>query len=754
MEPLASPQAGPARLPIRCDPSRDALAVGPAEAAVIGDLTLWAQDGSASDQLVQMTEGVLVDERRQPRETVHLPDQTNLEGEPIELETDRGRPARMRLRCHAPRHVSIELEAADDPLRLGASWSLGASEQLTGAGCRHCLRFEQSGRTILLGADRRYTGPYCPPDMLDVGGVPMGDYVPVPWLLSSASWAAWVECDGPGVELDLASEVALSVRAASGPLRLHLILDPTPASRLRRYCRLTGFPDLLPEWGYGHWKSRDVYSHESDVLEDFDGYREHRLPLDAIVLDSPWETQYNTWEFNPRQFPDPERLITGMRREGVRTVVWTTPWVNLESADGQRPPDPESERSHREPASNYAEGEAEGHFVKRPDGAPYVAKWWMGTGSPLDLTSERARRWWVDQARSVLALGVEGIKADDGEGYYFPDEVRFADGRSGAEAAWAYPRLYRETMQEALDAEHPHSGVLFARSGAAGAQRPGHVWGGDQLSDHWSLRALVAATLTAAASAISNWSHDVGGYLGRLLVEPCDPELFVRWAQFGCFTPLMQAHGRFEQEAWRYGGEVLAIFRETVLLHERLVPYILAAARTASRCGLPIIRPLPLADPGDDRGWTINDAYMFGPSLWVAPVLEAGVELRDCYLPRGTWLDFWTGARTEGGREVTVPAPLERIPIWVRAGSILPTHPAASVASGLGEDGVSTRPIEATLWGLPRAGRSKVRLADGTAIGWRAGEWTVEHPDGAPEREIHFAHRSLERPFDCRGGCR
>jgi len=612
------------------------------------------------------------------------------------------------------------------------------------------MRFDQTGRTIMLGADRRYTGPDCPSDMLEVGGVPMGDYVPTPWLLSSRGWAAWIECDGHGIELDLAADVSLSVRAASGPLRIHLLLDPTPASALRRYCRLTGFPDLLPEWAYGHWKSRDVYEHERDVLEDFDGYREHRVPLDAIVLDSPWETQYNTWEFNPWQFPDPEGLIRRMRADGVRTVVWTTPWVNLESVDGQRPPDPASERSHREPAHNYAEGAAAGHYVKQPDGSPFVAKWWMGTGSPIDFTSERARSWWIEQARSALRLGVEGIKADDGEGYYFPDEVRFADGRRGADAAWDYPRMYREAMQEALDLEHPDSGVLFARSGASGAQRPGIVWGGDQVSDHWSLQTLVAATLTAAASGISNFSHDVGGYLGKLLVEPCAPELFVRWAQFGCFTPLMQAHGRFEQEAWRYGGEVLEIFREFVLLHERLVPYILAAAATAHRCGLPIIRPLPLVDPTDDAGWTINDAYMFGPSLWVSPVLEEGEDMHRCHLPRGTWLDFWTGARVQGGRDVTVPTPLERIPVWVRAGSIIVTHPAESVRNGLGEAGVETRPVEATLWGRPRTGRAKVRLADGTTISWvRGAGWSLDRPEGAPPRAVSFGCRSLEAPFSC-----
>ena len=143
-------------------------------------------------------------------------------------------------------------------------------------------------------------------------------------------------------------------------------------------------------------------------------------------------------------------------------------------------------------------------------------------------------------------------------------------------------------MQRALDEAHPGRGVLFGRSGWTGQQAVGVTWGGDQVSDFWSLQTLVAATLTAAVSGFSNWSHDVGGYLGERLTDRCPKELLLRWVQFGCFTPLMQAHGRFQQEAWTYDRETLDVYRRYVLLHERLVPYVRAAAATAARCGLPI----------------------------------------------------------------------------------------------------------------------------------------------------------------------
>jgi alpha-glucosidase (family GH31 glycosyl hydrolase) len=499
---------------------------------------------------------------------------------------------------------------------------------------------------------------------------------------------------------------------------------------------MSGLRALLPEWGYGFWKSRDVYEHQDDVVEDYEGMREHEIPLDAVVWDSPWATQYNTWEINPYQFPDGVELIRRMRADGVRTVVWVTPWVNLDSSDGQIPPQPESDRLHREPAPNYAPGAAGGHFVRSADGEPFVTQWWMGTGSPVDFTSPGADEWWRSQARSLLALGVEGIKADDGEGYYMPDDVRFADGRTGAEAAWALGGLYRSSMQKALDEVHPGQGVVFGRSGWTGEQAVGLTWAGDQASDFWSLRVLVVATLAAASSGFSNWSHDVGGYLGHRLVERCPPELLVRWVQFGCFTPLMHAHGRMPQEPWRYSDRVLELYREYVRLHEQLVPYVRAAALTASRFGLPVVRPLCLVDPSDPRGWTITDAYGYGPALWVAPVLDEEAREREVALPRGEWIETWSGRRVVGGSEVVVDAPLERIPVWVRAGSIVVTYPACAVARGLGDVEESRRPLVATLWGRPRLGSAGVRLADGTRIGWRRGRWSVA-PSGV-EREIEF----------------
>jgi alpha-glucosidase (family GH31 glycosyl hydrolase) len=706
---------------------------------------LWAADGVVKDHFIPVTEGVLAHEELRPSDrsrqaAVIAVGQNGCE---LAVELVSGRPLRLNVSANVEDAVELAVAADEPPLRMGIEWERGPLEHFVGLGARHGTGLDQSGRTIQLGADRRYTGPDCPPEMLAAGGIPQGDCAPVPWLSSSDGYALWLQTQANGARFELGERIAISTRSSAGPLQASLLCDPTPAGRLRHFCRLTGFPDLLPEWGYGFWKSRDIYEDQADLMGELEAFLARSIPLDAIVIDSPWATQYNTWRFNPHQFPDAEAMIARLRGHGVRTVVWVTPWVNLDSRDGQIPPQPGSERLHREPAPNYAPGAAAGHFVRAPGGGssaggkvagePFVTEWWMGTGSPVDLTSPAAEAWWRSQAKHVLELGVQGIKADDGEGYYIPDYVQLADGRTGAQAAWALGGLHRACLQRALDEVHPGEGVLFGRSGWTGQHAVGHTWGGDQASDFWSLRALVAATLSAACSGFSNWSHDVGGYLGHRLVERCPAELLVRWLQFGCFTPLMHAHGRMPQEPWHYSEQVLDLYREYVSLHEQLVPYVRGAAATARRTGLPIIRPLCLTDPGDEHGWSISDAYGYGPSLWLAPVVDEGARERRVWLPRGEWIETWTGDRVAGGVEVTVSAPLHTIPVWVRNGAIVLSYPADHVAAGLGDTPEAQRPLVATLWGRPSAGRALARMADGTRVSWKRGAWSVE-----PLRQIAF----------------
>ena len=730
-------ERSPLRVEIGLDPLR--IDVRRAGRTLLGGLSPSACAGTVHDRFIRVTEGVVArEELRIPERpvTVAVVD-AGRRAATLALTLRGGRAARLRVTLLGDAHALFELDAEDEPLRLALEHESAADERFAGLGARHAQAVDHAGRHVQLGADRAYTGPDCPPDLLELGGIPQGDYAPAPWLQSDRGYALWCETDANGTRFELGERVCVSTRAAGGALRVHVLCDPSPAARLRRWLRLTGLPALLPEWGYGFWKSRDVYPHREDAERDVQGCRWHGIPLDAIVLDSPWATHYNTWEPNPHQFPDFAGMVAGWRAGGVRTVVWVTPWVNLDAADGQVPPDPASRRLHDGPAPNYAEAAAAGHLVRAADGEPWVGRWWMGRGSLVDFTSPGADAWWRAQARRVLDLGVAGIKADDGEGYYVPPDVTLADGSTGARSAWRLGGLYRRSMQRALDEAHgPGRGVVFGRSGWTGQQATGVLWAGDQASDFWSLRTLVAATVSAAHSGVSNWSHDVGGYLGHRGIDRCPPELLVRWAQLGCFTALMQAHGRLAQEPWGYGAPTLDLYRGYVLLHEMLVPYIRAAAATAARCGLPLVRPLALLEPEDDAAWAIGDAFGFGPALWVAPVLEEGARERRARLPRGDWIEAWSGRRVRGGGVVVAPAPLHAIPVWVRAGAIVVTHPAEHVARGLGDAPEAQRPLVATLWGEPRCGRALARLADGTRIAWRRGRWHVDR-----ERDVTFDRR-------------
>ncbi len=277
------------------------------ERRLVGSLGAWVAEGTVHDHFIQLTEGVVAHEALAPIERALSATVRRRAADRVSLSVGLtgGRRARLEVRIVDGRRVSLVVLPEGEPLRVALDWRRRSDERFVGLGARHGTQFDQGGRAVQLGADRRYTGPDCPAELLAGGGIPQGDYAPVPWFISSRGYGVWVRCDGNGVRFDMSGDrVSVSTRFLSGPLSVEVLCSSTPAARLRAFCRLTGFPALLPEWGYGFWKSRDVYEHQDDVVEDYEGMRKHNIPLDAIVLDSPWETQYNTWEINPYQFSD------------------------------------------------------------------------------------------------------------------------------------------------------------------------------------------------------------------------------------------------------------------------------------------------------------------------------------------------------------------------------------------------------------------------------------------------------------------
>jgi alpha-D-xyloside xylohydrolase len=310
--------------------------------------------------------------------------------------------------------------------------------------------------------------------------------------------------------------------------------------------------------------------------------------------------------------------------------------------------------------------------VKDRSGAVALSRWWKGRGGLVDFTSANAVSWWHAQLRKTKAYGARAFKVDDGEGSFVPDAV-FADGSSAQTMKNRYSVLYDSVMQAYVDRELEGNGVLIVRSGHSRMQRYPFAWAGDNsasFSFDDGLPSVILAGLNAAMSGIALWGSDIAGYVGRP-----DKELFIRWTQFSTFTPFMQVHMTSNLGPWDFDAETLDVFRKFAALRVQLCPYIYEAVQVAARTGLSVIRPMPLAFQDDPVAAQHVYQYLFGPDLLVAPLYQPGTH-RTLYIPRGAWIDYWTGAVTEGPRVIEVEAGFDRLPLFVRAGAILPLLPS------------------------------------------------------------------------------
>lgn len=412
-----------------------------------------------------------------------------------------------------------------------------------------------------------------------------------------------------------------------------------------------------------------MQENQATALEDVREGRRLALAGTVKLVDAAWEPYYNSFTFDPQRFPDPEGFIREVRALGYRLVLWISPWLVWDA----------------DPSPAYRFCAEHGLLIRRADGSPYVHRLANSptfVGSCLDFTNPATVAWWQGHLRRLIRMGVDGFKTDFGE--QVPLDAIFHDGRTGATWHNAYPRLYNQVTSEALAAET--HGVLLARSAWHGSQPYSAIWAGDQSSDFGpatGLPSVIIAGQNAGLSGFPFWASDIGGYFGT----PSD-EVFVRWTQFGAFSPIMQIHGTGCREPWRFSAETLAIYRRYAQIHMDLLPYVYSSARRAVETGIPIMRALALEHPDDEGAWgdLAEHEYCFGDHLLVAPVYYGRDRFRHLYVPRGLWRDFWTGEPVEGGRVHRVPAPLDTIPVLARAGALVPWLDPSADTCLLAED--------------------------------------------------------------------
>ncbi|MDB6115946.1 MAG: Alpha-glucosidase, partial [Lacunisphaera sp.] len=482
------------------------------------------------------------------------------------------------------------------------------------------------------------------------------------------------------------NQEAIEFSAEGGEMNYYFFRGPGMKKILARYADLTGHMSLPPLWALGHQQSR--YSYYPDTLAEaiVDRYRADDLPLDVLHLDIHYMNGYRDFTWDPRRFPDPKGFTDRLRAKGVKVVTIVDPGVKFQPpAPGATDPTEHPELAPQD-QSYYAfnQGKAGDFFLKRKNGEPYIGRVWPGDSVFVDYTLPAAARWWGGMLRAYTDQGVAGIWTDMNEPADFIDrlgksqgDVLFDDG--GTHSPYAKNRnvfalgMARATYEGLARLRPNERPFVITRAGYAGIQRYSTMWTGDNNCSWESLALTIPMFATLGLSGQPFVGADIPGFRGT-----ADGELLARWYEAGFLAPLCRNHAEnrsYDHEPWRFGTYYEDIVRKYLKLRYRLLPFLYTTLEEAHRTGVPLFRPLLLNYQDDPNTLALDDEFMIGSDLLVAPVLHPSVTSRLVYLPRGAWYDFWTSARLAGGTTVTANAPLDVVPLFVRAGSIIPSGP-------------------------------------------------------------------------------
>ena len=461
-------------------------------------------------------------------------------------------------------------------------------------------------------------------------------------------------------------------------LDLFFFTGDTPEQVIAAYHRITGKPANVPLWSLGVWVSRAYYKDEADILSTAREFRERKFPVDVITFDGrAWQDTPTRFHFNfdPSRYPDPKRVMGELKALDYKICAWEYPLISVHHPE-------------------YRKYEQNNYFLKNADGSELIFEWDTGkkttpfgpTLTPLppsglvDFTNPAAYVWWRDEHKKLWELGVDTIKSDFGE--QVPHDALAHNGDTGARVHNVNAHLYNQCVYEASRSAHGDEACVWGRSAWIGSQRHPVQWGGDPQSDWEGLANSLRASMNHGHSGTPFHATDVGGFYGATQPEPA---LYLRWVQAAVFASHFRIHGIGAREPWCFGKNIERIAREFFEIRYKLLPYLRGACDLAVKTGLPVMRSMALMHPEDRIARAFEQQFYCGPHLIVMPVLNAEGDVEG-YLPdhAGGWYDLWSGMHVDGGEVITLNYDLERIPVFVKAGTALAIGPVVQ----------STRPLE------------------------------------------------------------
>lgn len=494
-----------------------------------------------------------------------------------------------------------------------------------------------------------------------------GMYKPVPFYFSNRGYGIFMHTSAP-TTADFGASYIGAQRLFMGDETMDFfIFFGEPKDVLNAYTDVTGKSPMLPLWTFGTWMSRITYFSQEEGLDIARKLRTNKIPSDVIHFDTGWfgvDWQCD-YEFAKDRFKDPVAMLKSMKKDGFHTCLWQLPYFT--------------------PKNRY--------FRELVDGGMAVHN---GNGTlsyedaVLDLSNPKTVAWYQGKIANLIKQGVSAIKCDFGEAA--PYDGIYASGKTGFYEHNLYPLRYNKALWQAVRDNTPdHEGVIWARSAWAGSQRYPLHWGGDAATNEIGSVGMLGdlrGGLSFGLSGFSFWSHDMGGFVTK---SPDD--LYRRWLPFGFLSSHTRAHGAPPTEPWLISESFTKAFRQSAEMKYKLMPYVYAQAKDCSERGLPMVRALLVEFPDDPGAWFVEDEYMFGSQILVAPMLETG-KSRTVYLPRGKWIDYQTGKVYEGGYQ-TIPTAEIPCVILVKDGSLIPHVPVAQNTGDIKWDKVELKAYKA-----------------------------------------------------------